>query len=91
VHQLKPTAPITYLGGDGKRLTLPEDESQWPKEIRFMSLTLPEIALIQTLVNRSLHNCNCNLNKVVLKGVVDKIKDILSLYSVEEERINGKY
>lgn len=84
MHQNKPTAPITYLRGDGKRVTLPDDESQWPKEIRFLNLTLPEIALIQTLVNRSLPNCNCNLNKGVLKGIVDKIKDTIELYDGEK-------
>lgn len=85
MHQNKPTAPITYLRGDGKRVTLPEDESQWPEDIFFMHFTLPEIALLQTLIGRSILNCNCNLNKGVLKGIVDKIKDVLQLYSVGGE------
>ena len=89
MHQNKPTAPITYRVEEGSRVIvkeLPQDESQWPKEIRFMPVTLPEIALIQTLVCRSLLNCNCNLNKEVLKGIVEKIKGTLRLYSVEGDK-----
>lgn len=87
MHQNKPTAPIEYTGEFGKKFTLPEDESQWPKQIRFLHLTLAEVAILQKLTNRSLVNCNCNLNKKVLKGIVDKVNHMVGMYSdVKEEK-----
>lgn len=77
MHQNKPTAPITYLRDDGKRVTLPEGSEFKLREIEPLPLTLPEIAIIQTLVNRSIRNCNCNLNKTVLSHIVLKIKNAL--------------
>ncbi len=86
MHQNKPTAPIEYTGKFGKKFTLPEDESQWPKQIRFLDLTLAEFAILQTLTNRSLVNCNCNLNKKVLKGIVDKVNHIVTMYDDAKEK-----
>ena len=85
MHQNKPTAPIEYIGEFGKKFTLPEDESQWPIKIRFLHLTLAEAAILQTLTNRALMNCNCNLNKKVLKGIVDKVNHIITMYDEAKE------
>jgi len=77
MHQNKPTAPITYVRDNGKRVTLPEGSEFKLREAESISLTLPEIAILQTLSYRALLNCNCNLNKTVLSNIVLKIKNAL--------------
>ncbi len=68
MHQNKPTAPITYLNRKGEVIHL-DMYNSYPHIL--------ELALLQTLANRSLINCNCNLDKHVMKGIVDKINKIL--------------
>lgn len=81
-HQNKPTAPITYLNKKGKTV----DVTDWPElsvACLFPHFTIQELSLIQTLSNRSLLNCNCNLAKKVMKSIVDKVNQ--SVWRVAEE------
>lgn len=82
MHQNKPTAPITYLNIKGKNIPAPDDSQDHP-----LMLNIKELAIIQTLLNRSYFNCNCNLNKLVIAEVLCKIKANIKLY---EEKINDK-
>lgn len=75
-HQNKPTAPITYLTTQGKTIEVP-GENDPRKDLLPLHVTLHELAILQTLANRSLFNCNCNLNKDVLKSIVGKIKEVI--------------
>lgn len=80
MHQNKSTAPVTYLNSKGKTIEVP-GENDPIKGLLPLHITLHELAILQTLANRSLFNCNCNLNKEVLKSIVGKIKEII--YTVE--------
>ena len=80
MHQNKPNAPITYINDNGVQVSVPDDNLDWSKDTKPLNLTLPELAILQTLTNRSYLNCNCNLNKNVLAGIVTKIKNNLCLY-----------
>jgi hypothetical protein len=73
-HQNKPTAPIAYVNKQGKKIEVDKDST----ETYQVSLTLAELAIIQTLVNRSYFNCNCNLDKEVVQGVVVKVRNVLN-------------
>jgi len=74
MHQNKPTAPISYVDKKGKKVDVDKTLTQtYPLE-----LTLAELAIVQTLVNRSYFNCNCNLDKEVVGEVVLKIRDKLN-------------
>lgn len=77
MHQNKPTAPITYLNDKGK-VVLVEDVAT--KEEKPLNLTLEELAILQTCLNRSYLNCNCNLNKEVLAEMLVKTKHNLRTY-----------
>jgi hypothetical protein len=82
MHQNKPTAPITYLNRKG--ITIPIEVDTKPIQVKF---TLKELALLQTLSNRSLINCNCNLDKKVMKSVVDNINKIVwGLWELAESK-----
>jgi len=73
MHQNKPTAPISYVDKKGKKVDVDKTLTKtYPLE-----LTLAELAIVQTLVNRSYFNCNCNLDKEVVGEVVLKIRDVL--------------
>jgi len=74
MHQNKPTAPIVYINKKGKKIEVDKDST----ETHSIDLTLAELAIMQTLVNRSYFNCNCNLDKEVVQGVVVKIRDALN-------------
>jgi hypothetical protein len=67
-HQIKPTAPITYLDEDGTTV----DVTNWV-DLYNSYFNIQELALLQTLTNRSLINCNCNLDKKVMQSLVNKI------------------
>ena len=74
MHQNKPTAPISYVDKKGKKFEVDKTLTQtYPLE-----LTLAELAIVQTLVNRSYFNCNCNLDKEVVGEVVLKIRNKLN-------------
>ncbi len=84
MHQNKPTAPITYLNDKGVKTPVDVDTSG-----HSLYLTLKELALLQTLSNRSLLNCNCNLDKNVMKSIVDKInKGIWHIHATKEGKEN---
>lgn len=74
MHQNKPTAPISYVDKKGKKV----DVDKTLTETYSLDLTLAELAIVQTLVNRSYFNCNCNLDKEVVGEVVLKIRDKLN-------------
>jgi hypothetical protein len=76
VHQNKPTAPITYLSHKGDTVLVDQDESL----LKPLSLTLKEHAILQTCLNRSYFNCNCNLDKDVLASILAKTKVNLKEY-----------
>lgn len=80
MHQNKPTAPITYLNHKGETVPVPDDVIDSSKDTKPLNLTLQELAILQTMANRSYLNCNCNLNKNVLSGIVMKIKNNFCLY-----------
>jgi hypothetical protein len=83
MHQNKPTAPITYLSQKGEVI----DVTNWSlllKHIYKCYFNIQELALLQTLANRSLINCNCNLDKKVMKSVVDKINKSFWALGVED-------
>ena len=82
MHQNKPTAPITYLNKNGDTKFVKQDTEAKP-----LSLTLKETAILQTCVNRSYYNCNCNLDKKVLRSIIDAINNNLLLF--EGEKNNG--
>jgi hypothetical protein len=84
MHQNKPTAPITYLTSNAKLVTLPDSDISELKDTQALHLTLPEIALVQTLVNRYAIDCNRNLNKDVLKVIGKKIRSIIDSYSYKD-------
>ena len=78
MHQNKPVAPITYLNHKGEKVAVDElhaDNTEKP-----LNLSLKEIATLQTCLNRSYFNCNCDLNKEVLESILSKIKVNLNLY-----------
>lgn len=74
MHQNKPTAPIVYLDKKGKKIEV--DKAL--KDTQSIDLTLAELAIMQTLVNRSYFNCNCNLDKEVVQSLVVKVRDKLN-------------
>ena len=74
MHQNKPTAPISYVDKKGKKV----DVDKTLTETYALDLTLAELAIVQTLVNRSYFNCNCNLDKEVVGEVILKIRDKLN-------------
>lgn len=76
MHQNKPTASITYLNDKGD--VIPVDGGK--EEENPLNLNLEEIAILQTCLNRSYLNCNCNLNKEVLAEILIKVKDSLRTY-----------
>ena len=75
MHQNKPTAPITYLNDKGEVVPVEAGKEEKP-----LNLTLEEIAILQTCLNRSYLNCNCNLNKSVLAEILVKVKANLKTY-----------
>lgn len=75
-HQNKPVAPITYLNDKGD--VIPVDGIT--EEEKPLNLTLEELAILQTCLNRSYLNCNCNLNKGVLAEILVKVKANLRTY-----------
>jgi hypothetical protein len=77
-HQYKSVAPITYLDKSGKTVLVPDEDTLGEKPLM---LSLKEFAILQTCVNRSYLNCNCNLNKDVLGSIVEKLKNNLPLYT----------
>lgn len=77
MHQNKPTAPITYLNDKGETVLV---EDITTKEEKPINLTLEELATLQTCLNRSYFNCNCNLNKEVLAEILVKAKTNLRTY-----------
>lgn len=74
MHQNKPTAPILYVNKQGKKIEVDKDSA----ETYSIDLTKAELAIVQTLVNRSYFNCNCNLDKEIVQGVVVKVRDVLN-------------
>lgn len=74
MHQNKPTAPIIYINKQGKKIEVDKEST----ETLSIDLTLAELAIMQTLVNRSYFNCNCNLDKEVVGSVVLKVRDKLN-------------
>lgn len=74
MHQNKPTASISYINKSGKKIEVDKDST----DTSSIDLTLAELAIIQTLVNRSYFNCNCNLDKEVVQSVVLKVRDKLN-------------
>jgi hypothetical protein len=75
MHQNRPTAPITYLNKKGDTILVEQDTE--PKSLRF---TLKELAILQTCANRSYYNCNCNLDKTVLRSIIEEINQHLFLF-----------
>lgn len=76
LHQNKPVAPITYLNMKGRKVSVPDEDT----EEKPLPLTLKELAVLQTCVNRSYLNCNCDLNKDVLGNIVKKVKHNICFY-----------
>lgn len=74
MHQNKPTAPIVYIDKNGKKIEVDKTLTNTHN----VDLTLAELAIVQTLVNRSLFNCNCNLDKEVVQSLVVKVRDKLN-------------
>jgi len=72
VHQNKPVAAITFLNDKGDRVLV--DDMSSKDDITSLTLNLKELAILQTCLNRSYFNCNCDLNKDVLGDVLRKIK-----------------
>lgn len=79
MHQNKPVAEITYLNDKGDKVLVAGVPGK--DDYTFISLNLEELAILQTCLNRSYFNCNCNLNKDVLASVLDKIKGNLREYN----------
>jgi hypothetical protein len=77
-HQNKPTAPIKFNNSKGQHVLVTEDTEAKPT-----SLTLKELAVLQTCVNRSYFNCNCDLDKSVLHSIIEKINENLALFEQE--------
>lgn len=78
MHQNRPTAPITYLNKNGKNILVEKDTETKP-----LNLTLKELAILQTCANRSYYNCNCNLDKDVLRSIVEAINNNFRLFEGE--------
>jgi hypothetical protein len=76
LHQYKETAPITYLDSKGNRLDAPDDDI-----IVHIGFDIKSLSILQTLVNRSYTNCNCNLDKKVLHGLKNNIKLAIDHYT----------
>lgn len=74
MHQNKPTATIVYINNKGKKIEVDKALT----DTQSIDLTLAELAIVQTLVNRSLFNCNCNLDKEVVQSLVIKVRDKLN-------------
>lgn len=74
MHQNKPTASIVYVNKQGKKIEVDKDST----DTSSIDLTLAELAIIQTLVNRAYFNCNCNLDKEVVGSVVLKVRGKLN-------------
>lgn len=74
MHQNKSTAPIVYIDKKGKKIDVDKSST----ETFAFDLTLAELAIMQTLVNRAYFNCNCNLDKEVVGSLVLKIRDKLN-------------
>lgn len=77
-HQYKTVAPITYLDRKGQTILVPDEDFVGNKPLM---LSLKEFAIVQTCINRSYFNCNCNLDKNVLSSIVEKLKNNIPLYS----------
>ena len=78
MHQNKPVAPITYLNNKGQNILVSEVEAKDMEKP--LNLTLEELAILQTCLNRSYYNCNCNLDKTVLAEILAKAKVNLITY-----------
>jgi hypothetical protein len=75
MHQNKPVAPITYLNDKGQNILVHEEQdNEWSTPL---VVNLKEIAILQTGLNRAYFNCNCDLNKDVLKSILAKVKECL--------------
>lgn len=74
-HQNKPIAPITYLNNRGKVTSI--DEKRYGDWSTLLNLSLKEVAILQTGLNRAFFNCNCDLNKDVLESILNKVKESL--------------
>lgn len=81
MHQNKPTAPIKYTNLKGQTVLVDKDT-----DAKDIALTLKELAVLQTCVNRSLFNCNCDLDKSVLKGIADNINNSLDLFGDDSKQ-----
>jgi hypothetical protein len=79
MHQNKPVAPITYLNHKGEKVTVSESDTDSLETP--LNLNLKELAILQTCLNRSYFNCNCDLNKEVLGQILSKTKEALRLHS----------
>jgi hypothetical protein len=74
MHQNKTTADITYINKQGKKVNVDKNVT----DTLPLYLTLAELAIVQTLVNRSYFNCNCNLDKEIVQSLVVKVRDKLN-------------
>lgn len=74
MHQNKPTASIVFVNKKGKKVEVDKHLT----ETHSIDLTLAELAIMQTLVNRAYFNCNCNLDKEVVQSLVLKVRDTLN-------------
>lgn len=83
MHQNKPTAPITYLNRKSEVIDVTNSLVDHASDFNKTYFNIKELSLLQTLANRSLINCNCNLDKNVMKGIVDKINK--SVWALAEE------
>lgn len=81
MHQNKPTAPIEYLNHKGKKVIVDDRETQETS----LNLELKELAILQTCLNRSYFNCNCNLDKEVLGKILEKLKANLRTYGIKDD------
>jgi len=79
LHQNKPVAPISYLNHKGEKVTVGESETDVLETP--LDLNIKELAILQTCLNRSYFNCNCDLNKDVLGQILSKTKNVLKQVS----------
>lgn len=78
MHQNKPVADITFLNHKGNKILVSDVPSK--ADEKSLSLDLNELAILQTCLNRSYFNCNCDLNKDVLGAILSKLKISLKGY-----------
>lgn len=83
IHQNKPTAPIKFTNRKGHHVLVDKDTEAKP-----VNLTLKELAVLQTCVNRSYFNCNCDLDKTVLHSIIEQVNKNLFLFE-EEPKCSG--